>query len=76
MTAGFSLFPFVMPSSLNPDVSLTLWDSVSSELTLDIMTVVAAIYVPIIIGYTTWCIYKMWGRMTAENIQQNGHALY
>ncbi|KEQ17915.1 cytochrome d ubiquinol oxidase subunit II [Endozoicomonas numazuensis] len=76
MTAGFSLFPFVMPSSLNPNVSLTLWDSVSSELTLDIMTVVAAIYVPLIIGYTTWCVYKMWGRMTAQHLQKNSHSLY
>ena len=76
MTAGFSLFPFILPSSTNPSVSLTLWDAVSSHLTLGIMTIVAGIFVPTIIGYTTWCFYKMWGRMTAEHINENTHSLY
>ncbi len=36
-TAGITLFPFVMPSSVSPISSLTLWDSTSSQLTLSIM---------------------------------------
>lgn len=76
MTAGFSLFPFVLPSSTHPDVSLTLWDSTSSELTLSIMTVAALIFVPTILGYTIWCVYKMWGRMTVEHLNENTHSLY
>ncbi|KEQ17830.1 cytochrome d ubiquinol oxidase subunit II [Endozoicomonas numazuensis] len=76
MTAGFSLFPFILPSSTNPSVSLTLWDAVSSHLTLGIMTVVAFIFVPTILIYTSWCFYKMWGRMTAEHINENSHSLY
>ncbi|WP_257293028.1 cytochrome d ubiquinol oxidase subunit II [Endozoicomonas sp. ONNA1] len=76
MTAGFSLFPFILPSSTHPNVSLTLWDATSSYLTLGIMTVVALIFVPIILGYTIWCFYKLWGRMTAEHLNENTHSLY
>lgn len=76
MTAGFSLFPFVLTSSTDPSYSLTIWDATSSYLTLAIMTGVAAVFVPIILGYTIWCFYKMWGRMTAEQIEQDSHSLY
>ncbi|MDD7804994.1 MAG: cytochrome d ubiquinol oxidase subunit II [Endozoicomonas sp. (ex Botrylloides leachii)] len=76
MTAGFSLFPFILTSSTHPGVSLTVWDSTSSYLTLAVMTFVAAVFVPVIIGYTTWCFYHMWGRVTAEHIAENTHSLY
>lgn len=76
MTAGFSLFPFVLTSRTDPSYSLTIWDATSSYLTLAIMTGVAAVFVPIILGYTIWCFYKMWGRMTAEQIEQDSHSLY
>lgn len=76
MTAGFALFPFVLTSSTHPSFSLTLWDATSSYMTLAIMTVVAALFVPIILSYTLWCFYKLWGRMTAEQIEQESHSLY
>ncbi|MGI9274237.1 MAG: cytochrome d ubiquinol oxidase subunit II [Endozoicomonas sp.] len=76
LTAGFSLFPFLLPSSVQPDASLTLWDSTSSYLTLSIMTFVAAVFVPLVLGYTIWCFYHLWGRMTAEHIEENSHSLY
>ncbi|MDP0563616.1 MAG: cytochrome d ubiquinol oxidase subunit II [Candidatus Endonucleobacter sp. (ex Gigantidas childressi)] len=76
MTAGFSLFPFILPSSSHPGVSLTVWDATSSYLTLTIMTIVAAIFVPLILAYTTWCFYKMWGRVTVADINKNSHSLY
>ncbi|MGO3644867.1 MAG: cytochrome d ubiquinol oxidase subunit II, partial [Pseudoalteromonas sp.] len=76
LTAGFAMFPFVMPSSLNPNDSFTMWDSTSSLLTLQIMTGVAAIMVPIILGYTTWTYYKMFGRLDDEFIEKNKHSLY
>ena len=37
LTVAIALFPFVLPSSLDPASSLTLWDSTSSERTLLIM---------------------------------------
>ena len=75
-TAGFSLFPFIMPSSINPQVSLTVWDVVSSEKTLNIMFIVAMIFVPIILIYTTWGYYKMWGRISTQHIEDNKYSTY
>lgn len=76
LTAGVAMFPFIMPSSTMPNMSLTMWDSTSSLLTLKIMTVAAIIFVPIILAYTTWCYYKMFGRLTKEQIENNTHSLY
>ena len=75
-TAGFSLFPFVMPSSIDPSYSLTLWDVVSSEKTLGIMFVVAAIFVPIVLAYTLWSYSKMWGVVKAEHIHADQIGMY
>ena len=76
LTAGFTMFPFVMPSSLEPGHSLTMWDSTSSELTLQIMTIVAAVFVPIILAYTIWAYMKMYGRLDARFIEDNKNSLY
>ncbi|MDW8846156.1 cytochrome d ubiquinol oxidase subunit II [Erwinia sp. MMLR14_017] len=76
LTAGVAMFPFIMPSSTVPNVSLTMWDTTSSLLTLKIMTVAAIIFVPLILAYTTWCYYKMFGRLTREQIETNTHSLY
>ena len=75
-TAGFSLFPFVMPSSLDPNLSLTMWDVVSSEMTLGIMFWVAMIFVPIVLSYTLWGYYKMWGKITTEQVEANKYGMY
>lgn len=75
-TAGFALFPFVMPSSLDLASSLTVWDAVSSQKTLGIMLVAACIFVPLILCYTTWCYVKMWGKVTPAHIEGNPHGLY
>ena len=76
LTAGVAMFPFIMPSSTVPDVSLTMWDATSSLLTLKIMTVAAIIFVPVILAYTTWCYCKMAGRLTKAQIEDNTHSLY
>ncbi|KOC92925.1 cytochrome d ubiquinol oxidase subunit II [Winslowiella iniecta] len=76
LTAGVAMFPFIMPSSTVPNVSLTMWDATSSLLTLKLMTFVAIVFVPIILAYTSWCYYKMFGRITKEQIENNNHSLY
>ena len=76
MTAGVSLFPFIMPSINNPNISLTIWDAVSSHKTLNIMLVAVAIFVPLILAYTTWCYVKMWRRVTVDEIENNPHGSY
>lgn len=76
LTAGFSLFPFIFPSSLNPSHSFTAWDATGSELTLQITLGAAIIFVPIILAYTSWCYKKMWGPHTVESIRENSNSLY
>ncbi|MBK0031880.1 cytochrome d ubiquinol oxidase subunit II [Erwinia sp. S43] len=76
LTAGVAMFPFIMPSVTVPNVSLTMWDATSTLLTLRVMTVVAIIFVPIVLSYTIWCYYKMFGRVTKEQIESNSHSLY
>ena len=75
-TAGVSLFPFVMPSSTDLRSSLTVWDSVSSQLTLFIMLWATAIFMPLIIAYTSWAYKVMSGKVTAAYIRENEHAAY
>jgi cytochrome d ubiquinol oxidase subunit II len=51
-TAGLALFPFLLPSSSDPNVSLTVWDASSSKLTLGVMLGATAIFLPLIVAYT------------------------
>ena len=75
-TAGFALFPFIMPSSIDAASSLTVWDAVSSHKTLGIMLVAACIFIPLILCYTLWGYVKMWGKVTTAQIEGNSHGLY
>ena len=76
LTAGFSMFPFIMPSSLNPAHSLTIWDATSSQNTLSVMLVAAVIFVPIVLGYTIWTYIKMFGRVNEKFVTDNNHSAY
>ena len=76
LMTGFTLFPFLMPSSSDLASALTLWDATSSELTLEIMFWVALVFVPIILTYTFWGYYKMWRRIEPEFIEQNSLSNY
>ena len=76
LTAGFSMFPFIMPSSLNPAHSLTIWDATSSQNTLSVMLVAAVIFVPIVLGYTIWTYIKMFGRVSEQFVTDNKHSVY
>src|SRR6266446_859564 len=68
-TAGVSMFPFLLPSSSDPRSSLTVWDSSSSRLTLFIMLIVTAIFLPIIVLYTGWALRVMRGRVTLAHVE-------
>ena len=76
LTAGASIFPFVLPSSSNPGHSLTVWDCVSSQRTLNIMFYVALVMTPIVLSYTTWAYSVMRGKVTLAQVQANGKVLY
>lgn len=75
-TVGAAMFPFVMPSSTNPNSSLTIWDSVSSHLTLKIMFIATVIFIPLIIYYTSWAYHVMRGKVTVADIKANDHSAY
>ncbi|MCF8231540.1 MAG: cytochrome d ubiquinol oxidase subunit II [Bacteroidales bacterium] len=62
------LFPNVMPSSLDTAYSLTVYNASSSDLTLQIMTVVALFFVPIVLAYQGWSYYIFSKRVTRDSI--------
>jgi cytochrome d ubiquinol oxidase subunit II len=76
LTCGAAMFPFVMPSSLEPNVSLTMWDATASQMSLKVMTVAAIIFVPTVLSYTIWTYYKMYGRLNREYVENNKSSLY
>ncbi len=75
-TAGLSLFPFLLPSSLDATSSLTVWDASSSATTLLVMTVATAIFLPIVLAYTAWVYYVLRGPVTAADIEADPHMTY
>ncbi|MDQ7968614.1 MAG: cytochrome d ubiquinol oxidase subunit II [Oxalicibacterium faecigallinarum] len=75
LSVGASMFPFILPSSLDPRASLTVWDSSSSHLTLFIMLVCTAIFMPLILMYTSWVYHVLWGKVDEQAIRDDsGHA--
>jgi cytochrome d ubiquinol oxidase subunit II len=70
-TVGLSMFPFILPSSIDPASSLTVWNASSSHLTLFIMLVVVLVFLPIVLAYTTWAYRVMFGRVGAEEVRLN-----
>ena len=74
-SVGASMFPFILPSSSMPAASLTVWDSSSSHLTLFIMLISTAIFMPIILTYTSWVFTVLRGKVDADDIRKGkGHA--
>lgn len=76
LTAGISMFPFILPSSSNPVSSLTVWDATSSPHTLLLMLIAAIIFTPIILIYTSWVYKIMRGKLTTQKIEENSKAYY
>jgi cytochrome d ubiquinol oxidase subunit II len=75
-TAGIAMFPFIMPSSSDPRSSLTVWDVVSSHMTLQIMFWVVLIFLPIVLAYTSWVYSVLRGKITVETVRANDHNIY
>jgi cytochrome d ubiquinol oxidase subunit II len=71
LTAGIALFPFLMPSSTQPDHGLTVWDASSSPQTLFIMLIAVIIFLPIILAYTAWVFRVLRGRVTLEELRRH-----
>ena len=70
-TVGLSMFPFILPSSISPGSSLTVWNASSTQLTLFIMLVVTVVFLPLILIYTAWVYKVLWGRTSTAALKSN-----
>lgn len=70
-TVGCSMFPFILPSSIDAHSSLTVWNASSTHKTLGIMLFVTVVFLPIVLAYTAWAYKVMFGRVTAHDIRTN-----
>lgn len=75
-TVGLSMFPFILPSSIDPRSSLTVWDSASSHATLFNMLVATAIFLPIVLAYTAWVYRVLWGKVDEQAVQREQETMY
>ena len=66
-TLFISLFPRVMVSSLNPEWSLTIYNASSTPYTLRVMSIVALVFVPVVVGYQGWTYWVFRHRITADS---------
>jgi len=60
------LYPRILVSSLDPAWSLTIVNAASSLYTLKVMTIVAAIFVPIVLAYQIWSYWIFRKRVEAK----------
>ncbi|MDK2767427.1 cytochrome d ubiquinol oxidase subunit II [Sphingomonas sp.] len=70
-TVGLSMFPFILPSAIDPASSLTVWNASSSHTTLFIMLGVTLVFLPIVLLYTAWVYRVLFGRVTVEQVRTN-----
>ena len=62
-----SLFPNVMPSSIDPAFSLTVYNASSTPYTLSIMTGIALFFVPLVLLYQGWTYWVFRKRVTLSS---------
>jgi cytochrome d ubiquinol oxidase subunit II len=67
VTAFLYMYPRVMISSLNDAWSLTIFNASSSPYTLKVMTIVAVIFVPIVLAYQGWSYWVFRKRLTSDS---------
>lgn len=73
-TPGLAMFPFLLPSSSNPSMSLTAWDSSSSPMTLFVMLVAVILFLPLVLGYTAWVYRVLRGKITPQMFEAGRHS--
>lgn len=62
------LYPRILISTLDPAYSLTIYNASSSPYTLRVMTIIAVIFVPIVLAYLAWT-YKVFSdRVTGKKL--------
>jgi len=67
VTVFMIMFPRVMISSLDPAYSLTIYNASSTPYTLQLMSIVALIFVPIVLVYQGWSYWVFRKRLTSHS---------
>jgi len=70
-TVGLSMFPYILPSTIDAHSSLTVWNASSSAPTLFVMLIATAVFLPLVLLYTAWVYRVLWGRVTSEAVATN-----
>lgn len=68
-----ALFPYVLPSTINDAYSLTIENASSSQYTLEVMTWVAVIMIPLVLAYQSWTYWVFRKRIRRESIPAHAH---
>jgi cytochrome d ubiquinol oxidase subunit II len=63
-----ALFPDVMPSTTDPAFSLTTTNASATAYTLKVMTWVAVVFTPIVLGYQAWTYWVFRKRLSVHHI--------
>lgn len=70
-TVGCSMFPIILPSTVDAHSSLLVWTASSSHMTLFIMLLVTVLFLPIVLLYTAWVYKVLFGRVSTEHLKTN-----
>lgn len=68
LTFALTLYPRVMISTLKPEWSLTIYTASSTPYTLSVMSVVALIFIPLVIAYQAWTYYIFRQRVSKKTV--------
>ena len=68
LTFALTLYPRVMISTLKPEWSLTIYTAASTPYTLSVMSVVALIFIPLVIVYQAWTYYIFRQRVSKKTV--------
>jgi cytochrome bd ubiquinol oxidase subunit II len=69
-----AMFPAVMPSTLDPQSTLTIVDAASTPYTLKVLTIIAGIFMPLVLLYQGWTYWVFRKRITLEPVAVSGSA--
>ena len=67
------LYPNLIPSSIDPKYSFTIFNSSSSLYTLKVMTIVVIIFVPIVLFYQAWAYKTFMYKITEKELKEEGY---
>ncbi len=68
--AAIGAYPFMVPSSLGVENSITVYNAASSTLTLTVMLIAALIFVPIVIAYQVWAYRIFLFKISPESLER------